>query len=61
MRVVYYAILLFIILEELLEEIDYIIVKFPEYNMIPLIAYYIAWLSNLTAYIYIVDLGVIIQ
>jgi len=31
-RVVYYAILLLLILGELLEEINYIIVKFPEYN-----------------------------
>jgi len=31
-RVVYYTILLIIILEELLGEINYIIVRFPEYN-----------------------------
>ena len=31
-RVVYYAILLLLILGELLEEINYIIIIFPEYN-----------------------------
>ena len=36
-RVVYYAILLLLILEELLGEINYIIIMFPEYNIFSLI------------------------
>ena len=34
-RVVYYAILLIMILGELLGEINYIIIRFPEYDNIP--------------------------